>query len=188
MNHQTKCIPLNTFVQKNAYERKLIIPQSNLKLRYLPQSNFPQTRTSLGLPVWVGTGRRRRGTATARRLPSVVHRVTLDGTEAFVTFLFVVAADFDRGCIGWRGLMIVRARGIPSWVCKSRADKIVQIDRHRERGRPALVPLLRDADAVRRAALVLARRVPRAVGYAATINGGRDVHAGCARAHHPWIP
>jgi len=94
-----------------------------------------------------------------------------------------VAADLDRSDVGRRGLVIV-LRACPSRVREIRADEIVQVDRHRERGWPALTPLL-EADAVRRAVLVVARRVPRTVGHTATVNGGRDVHAGCAGAHHP---
>jgi len=140
----------------------------------------------------VGTGWRGRGTATTRRLRSIIHQIALNGTKTFVALLFVMTADFDCGSIGRCGLMIVRARGIPSRVCESRTVEIMQIDRHRERGRPALIPLLRDADAdvdaVCRTSLVFARRVPRANGYAATVNGGCDVHGRCTRAHHPWTP
>lgn len=146
------------------------------------------------ISVQVGTGWRGRGTATTRRLRSIIHQIALNGTKTFVALLFVVTADFDCGSIGRCGLVIVRARGIPSRVCESRTVEIMQVDRHRERGRPTLIPLLRDADAdadadaVRRTSLVFARRVPRAVGYTATVNGGRDVHDGCTRAHHPWTP
>lgn len=171
------------YSQRNEPKRKLLIPQSNLESRYVPQGNYPQTTS--GLPVRVGTGWRGCGTATTWRLWSVVHRVALDGAEALVTLLLVVAADLDCSGVGRSGLVIV-LRACPSRVREIRADEIVQVDRHRERGRPALTPLL-GADAARRAVLVLARRrVPRAVGHTATVNG--DVHAGCAGAHHPWTP
>lgn len=189
ISNRVLLILLNSRMQKNEYKIKLIIPQSNLELRYIPHSNvLPLSKISSNLPVQVGTGWRGRGTATARRLRSIIHRIAFNGTKTFVALLFVVTADFDCGSINRCGLVIVRACGIPSWICESRTVEIMQIDRRRERGRPALIPLLRDADAVRRASLVLARRVPCAVGYAATINGGRDVHSGCARAHHPWTP
>lgn len=87
--------------------------------------------SNLSLPVRIGAGRRGRGTATARRLRSVVHQVTLDGAEALVALLLVVAADLDRSDVGRRGLVVVLgARRVPSRVREIRADEIVQVDGH----------------------------------------------------------
>lgn len=127
-----------------------------------------------------GTGRRRCRAAATRRFRSVVDQVTFYRSEGLVALLFVVATDLDR-ISDCRPMMMIGTCGISVRFGEGRANEIVQVDWHRQRGRTALAPV---AGVVCRACLLVARRARAVARTGRRTFVRRRGNAGSAGAHH----